>query len=84
LTIVKSVKITTFYNEMLTICKKKLEEGQPHGMPLPIKGNEWMCTIDEKRWSLYRLSGRKWNNRYRICKVRNLFNVKCLKQCLGV
>jgi len=39
-----------------------------------------MCTMDEKRWSLYKWGGKKRNNPYGIYTTRIVFNVKCLKQ----
>jgi len=38
-----------------------------------------MCTMNEKRWSLYKWGVRKKNNAYEICTTRIVFNVKCLK-----
>jgi len=76
---VKLVKITTVYGKMLTKCEN-LGKGQPRGMFCQKKRTRWMCTMDEKRWSLYKWVGRKKNNPYRMCKVRMVFNVKCVKQ----
>jgi len=44
------------------------------------KGNGWMCTMDEKKWSLYKWVGKKRNNPYGIYNAKIVFNVKYLKQ----
>jgi len=40
------------------------------------KRYRWMCTMDEKRCSLYKWGSRKRNNPYGICTARIVFNVK--------
>jgi len=55
---VTSIIITTIYNKMLTICKKNRGRVATWNT-LPKKGNGWMYIMDEKRWFLNKLGGRK-------------------------
>jgi len=57
LTIDKLLKITMIYDKMLTICEIFREKAATWHALEKI-GNGWMCTMDEKRWSLYKWDGR--------------------------
>jgi len=54
----KLVKFTTVYGKMLTI-REKFRGRASTWLGLPKQENGWMCTMDEKRWSLYKWGSRK-------------------------
>jgi len=67
------------YGKMFTICEKFSKRATTwHALQKEEYG--WMCTMDEKRWYLYKWGGRKRTNPYGMCTIRIVFNVKCLKQ----